>query len=92
MAIDRLYSKQMKIDDMKEEKLLTKKQREELQSLIDEITSEAKKVKLDYETNETGISGSLVHIHENSPYLDTELDSEEPLYSGSRWEKVLKSF
>ena len=82
----------MKIDDMKEEKLLTKKQREELQSLIDEITSEAKNVKLDYETNETDISGSLVHIHENSPYLDTELDSEEPLYSGSRWEKVLKSF
>jgi len=91
MAIDRLYSKQMKIDDMKEEKLLTKKQREELQSLIDEITKEAKKVYDDYQTNESDISGSVVHVHENSPYLDTENDGDEPLYSGSRWTKVLKS-
>ena len=92
MAINRLYSKQMKIDDMKEEKLLTKKQREELQSLIDEITKEAKKVYDDYQTNESDISGSVVHVHENSPYLDTENDGDEPLYSGSRWTKVLKSF
>jgi FtsZ-binding cell division protein ZapB len=91
MAINRLYSKQMKIDDMKEEKLLTKKQREELQSLIDEITKEAKKVYDDYQTNESDISGSVVHVHENSPYLDTENDGDEPLYSGSRWTKVLKS-
>ena len=81
----------MKIDDMKEEKLLTKKQREELQSLIDEITKEAKKVYDDYQTNESDISGSVVHVHENSPYLDTENDGDEPLYSGSRWTKVLKS-
>ena len=92
MAINRLYSKQMKIDDMKEEKLLTKKQREELQSLIDEITKEAKKVYDDYQTNESDISGSVVHVHENSPYLDTEPGGDEPLYSGSRWTKVLKSF
>jgi FtsZ-binding cell division protein ZapB len=91
MAINRLYSKQMKIDDMKEEKLLTKKQREELQSLIDEITKEAKKVYDDYQTNESDISGSVVHVHENSPYLDTEPGGDEPLYSGSRWTKVLKS-
>ena len=91
MAINRLYSKQMKIDDMKEEKLLTKKQREELQSLIDEITKEAKKVYDDYQTNESDISGSVVHVHENSPYLDTEPGVDEPLYSGSRWTKVLKS-
>ena len=81
----------MKIDDMKEEKLLTKKQREELQSLIDEITKEAKKVYDDYQTNESDISGSVVHVHENSPYLDTEPGGDEPLYSGSRWTKVLKS-
>ena len=91
MAINRLYSKQMKIDDIKEEKLLTKKQREELQSLIDEITKEAKKVYDDYQTNESDISGSVVHVHENSPYLDTEPGGDEPLYSGSRWTKVLKS-
>ena len=91
MAINRIYSKQMKIDDMKEEKLLNKKQREQLQSLIDEITKEAKKVYDDYQTNESDISGSVVHVHENSPYLDTENDGDEPLYSGSRWTKVLKS-
>jgi|TARA_B100000424_G_scaffold219022_1_gene177444 hypothetical protein len=92
MAINRLYSKQMKIDDMKEEKLLTKKQREELQSLIDEITNDAKNLVLDYEENITEMSGSEIHVHENSPYLDTQSDSDEPLYSGSRWTKVLKSF
>ena len=44
MTINRLYSKQMKIGDMKDDKLLNKKQQEELQSLIDEITFEAKEV------------------------------------------------
>ena len=72
-------------------KLLNKKQKIELQSLIDEITYEAKGVRLDYEKNQSDISGSVVSIHENSPYLDTDKD-EEPLYSGSRWRKVLKSF
>ena len=91
MAINRLYSKQMKLDDVEDDKLLNKKQQKELQSLIDEITEEAKNVKLDYETNKTDISGSVVHIHENSPILDTELGSNEPLYSGSRWTKVLKT-
>tara|TARA_A100001201_G_C4069967_1_gene195476 strand:+ start:1111 stop:1329 length:219 start_codon:yes stop_codon:yes gene_type:complete len=70
---------------------LTKKQKAELQSLIDDITDEAKNVKLDYETNKTDISGSVVHIHEDSPFLDTN-KNEEPMYSGSRWTKVLKSF
>ncbi len=70
---------------------LTKKQKAELQSLIDDITDEAKNVKLDYETNKTDISGSVVHIHEDSPFLDTD-KNEEPMYSGSRWTKVLKSF
>ena len=91
MAIDRLYSKQMKIDDMEDKKLLTKKQREELQSLIDDVMYEAKQLRVDYEKNKSNMSGSMINIHENSPYLDTELDSDEPLYSGSRWEKVLKS-
>ena len=59
--------------------------------MIDEITKEAKKVYDDYQTNESDISGSVVHVHENSPYLDTENDGDEPLYSGSRWTKVLKS-
>ena len=70
---------------------LTKKQKEELQSLIDDITEEAKIVKEDYEKNESDMSGSLVHVHENSPALDMDKD-DELLYSGSRWRHVLKSF
>ena len=92
MSINRLYSKQMKIDDMEDDKLLNKKQqKEELQSLVDEITFEAKELRLDYENNNSDLSGSVVHVHENSPYLDTEPGGDEPLYSGSRWTKVLKS-
>ena len=76
---------------MSKKELLTKEQKKELQSLIDEISSEAKELKLDYENNKTDISGSVIHVHENSPFLDSDED-DEPLYSGSRWEKVLKSF
>tara|TARA_B100000287_G_scaffold390569_1_gene401560 strand:- start:23 stop:256 length:234 start_codon:yes stop_codon:yes gene_type:complete len=77
---------------MSKKELLTKEQKEELQSLIDEISAEAKELKLDYESNKSELSGSVIHIHENSPYLDTESEGDEPLYSGSRWTKVLKSF
>ena len=69
---------------------LTKEEREELEKLQKEIVDEAKKVVNDYVDNPTDISGSVVSIHQNSPYLDTELDSDEPLFSGSRWTKVLK--
>ena len=71
---------------------LTKEQREELEKLQKEIVDEAKKVVNDYVDNPTDISGSVVNIHQNSPYLDTEKDSDEPLYSGSRWTKEIKSF
>ena len=70
---------------------LTKKEKEELEKLQKEIVDEAKKVVEDYVDNPTDISGSVVSIHQNSPYLDTKKDSDEPLYSGSRWVKVLKS-
>jgi len=69
---------------------LTKEQREELEKLQKEIIDEAKKVVNDYVDNPSEISGSTINIHQNSPYLDTELDSDEPLFSGSRWTKVLK--
>ena len=91
MAIDRLYSKQMKIDDIKKENDLTKEQKGELKSLIDDIIFEAKEVRLDYENNPSKLSGSVTQIHENSPALDTKKDSDEPLYSGSRWTHVLKT-
>jgi hypothetical protein len=93
MAINRLYGKQMKIDDMEEleKDKLTKKQQKELEKISNEILDQAKKIVNDYTKNPSEISGSTVRVHENSPYLDTELTSDEPLYSGSRWTKVLKS-
>ena len=71
---------------------LTKKEKEELEKLKNEILDEAKKVVEDYVDNPSKSSGSMVRVHENSPYLDTELGNDEPLYSGSRWTKVIKSF
>ena len=69
---------------------LTKKQLKELKEIIDEINTEAEKVIEDYANNPSEISGSAIHIHENSPYLDSD-DDGEPLFSGSRWTKVLRS-
>jgi hypothetical protein len=70
--------------------LLTDKQKEELQKLADEVLIEAKLVKEDYENNPSDISGSMVSIHENSPFLDSN-DNAEPIFSGSRWTKVIKN-
>ena len=69
---------------------LTKEQREELEKLQKEIVDEAKKVVEDYVDNPSEISGSVVNIHQNSPFLDTD-DEGEPLFSGSRWSKLIKS-
>jgi hypothetical protein len=71
--------------------LLTDKQKEEIQKLTDEVLKEAELVVKDYEDNPSDISGSVVSVHENSPFLDS-IDDVEPTYSGSRWEKVIKSF
>ena len=51
---------------------------------------EAKKVVEDYVDNPSDISGSLVNIHENSPFLD-ENEKGEPAFSGSRWKRVIKN-
>ena len=50
---------------------LTKKEKKELQSLIDDIIFEAKEVKLDYDKNPSENSGSVIQVHEGSPYLVT---------------------
>ena len=71
---------------------LTKEQKKELKKIKNEILGEAKKIVEDYTKVPSESSGSVVRVHENSPALDTERDSDEPLYSGSRWTKVLKSF
>ena len=69
---------------------LTKKQKEELQSLVDEITFEAKELRLDYENNNSELCGMVVHIHDNSPFLDVN-ENDERTYSGSRWRHVIKT-
>ena len=65
---------------------LTKEQQDELQTLIDSINEEAKKVVEDYSKNPSEISGSVIKIHEDSPFLD-----ETPMVSGSRWKKIIKT-
>ena len=69
---------------------LTKEEKEELEQLKKEIMDEAKKVVDNYVDNPSDISGSVVNIHENSPFLDEDLDGE-PAFSGSRWKHVIKS-
>ena len=49
--------------------LLTKEQRKELESLLKEITEEAKLVMEDYSKNPSKMSGSLYRVHQNSPLL-----------------------
>jgi hypothetical protein len=63
-------------------KLLTKKQKEELQKLTDELLNDAKSVVEDYEENPSEMSGSVIAIHENSPFM-------EEMYRGDRWKHVV---
>jgi len=63
---------------------LTKEQQKELGKLAAEIVAEAIQMKLDYETNPTEESGSVVMVHENSEWLDIaqnidESDKDEPM-------------
>ena len=62
---------------------LTKKQKEELQRLTDEITGLAVEVIDDYESNLSEISGSTIEIHEDSPFLDEG-------FEGNKWKRVLR--
>ena len=68
---------------------LTKEQKEELEKLQKEILDEAKKVVDNYVENPSEISGSVVNIHQNSPFLDEDVEGE-PAFSGSRWKHVIK--
>ena len=62
---------------------LTKKQKEELQRLADEIMNLSTEVVQDYELTPSEISGSTVQINENSPFLDGE-------FKGDGWKKVIR--
>ena len=62
---------------------LTKKQREELQKLTEELMSLSTEVVEDYELNPSEISGSIIEINQNSPFLDKE-------FKGNKWKKVIR--
>mgnify|MGYP003659836426 FL=1 len=78
---------EMDMEEYHDDKQIQKKELEKLQK---EILDEAKKVVEDYVDNPSEISGSTIGIHQNSPYLDSDKDGE-PLFSGSRWTKVIRS-
>ena len=54
---------------------LTKEEEKELQKIVEEINEEAKNVVEDYANNPSEISGSVVQVNEESPYLDTKYKS-----------------
>jgi len=62
---------------------LTKKQKEELQKLADEIMNLSAEVVEDYKLTPSEISGSLVQVNEDSPFLDEE-------FKGEGWKKVIR--
>ena len=78
----------MEMDDFHDEEEFNEK---ELERLKKEILDEAKKVVDNYVDNPSDISGSVVNIHENSPFLDANED-DEPIHSGSRWTKLIKRY
>jgi hypothetical protein len=55
----------------------------ELSSIVDEMTELARKVKKDFKDNPTEDSGSVIQVHEESPYLDENLPDKG-------WNRVLK--
>ena len=62
---------------------LTKKQKEELQKLTDELMELSTEIVEDYKLNPSKISGSTIQVNENSPYLDDT-------FKGKSWKKVIK--
>ena len=49
-----------------------KEQKEKLQKLIDDILELADEVVKDYENKPSELSGSVIQVHEDSPYLATK--------------------
>ena len=73
----------MEMDDFHDEKEFEEK---ELERLKKEILEEAKKVVEDYVDNPSDISGSVVNIHQNSPYLEADENEQHPLFEHSLME------
>ena len=76
----------MEMESYREDEEILKK---ELEHLKKEIMEEAKKVVDNYVDNPSDISGSVVNIHQNSPFLDSN-EEGDPMFSGSRWTKIIR--
>ena len=61
---------------------LTKEQQELLKRLADEMMNLATEVVQDYEENPSEVSGSVVEINQNSPFLEESI-------KGDSWKKVI---
>ena len=78
---------------MNKEDKLTPEQEKELIMLSAEIEAEAIKMRMDYETNPSEESGSVVHIHQESSLLkdeDEKLDDVALVSSSKLLAKELK--
>ena len=78
---------------MSKEDNLTPEQEKELIMLSAEIEAEAIKMRMDYETNPSEESGSVVHIHQESSLLkdeDEKLDDVALVSSSKLLAKELK--
>ena len=73
----------------KEKSELTSEELQELESILKEITNEAKKVVEDYTKNPSEISGSTIEIHEDSPYMMESIPDE--YVAEGKWKKVMKA-
>ena len=62
---------------------LTEEQQKEFESLLEETLKEAKEVVEDYTKNPSEISGSVVRIHQDSPFVD------ERIPDNANWKKVI---
>ncbi len=79
--------KKPKIEKLPDEELpmmeLSDKQKQELDTAWEEVMREARGVVEDYSKNPSELSGSVVHVHEDSPFVDEGLKM-------SNWNKVIK--
>ena len=78
---------------MNKEHKLTLEQEKELQMIAAEIEAEAIRMRMDYETNPSEESGSIVHIHQESSLLEDEdekLDTKALVSSSQILAKELK--
>ena len=62
---------------------LTKKQKEELQKLTNELMELSTEVVEDYQLNPTEISGSVIYVNEDSPFLDEKIKD-------SGWKRIIR--